>query len=167
MTLENEHVWCPIDLVLHIIGGKWTIPIIRDLFTGPKRPSELAKTLKGINPKTLTDRLRELEKWGLVKRTAFHEIPPRVEYSLTETGQQLFYVMQALREVGESWQHALNIKVPAKVREQCSHCFEYMHRVPEECATAATLPAACKTAEPDPAAVLRAMVVNPNHMPEV
>jgi DNA-binding HxlR family transcriptional regulator len=127
-NIENEHLWCPIDLVIHIIGSRWTIAIVRDLVTGPKRPSELAKALRGISAKTLTQRLRDLEKWGLVHRTAYQEIPPRVEYSLTSRGQDLVFVLEALKDLGESWQRSMNIKVPPTVKEQCSHCFEYLER---------------------------------------
>lgn len=124
--IENEHLWCPVDLVIHVIGSRWTIPIVRYLRGGPKRPSELAKLLSGISPKTLTQRLRELEKWGLVERKAYQEIPPRVNYSLTQRGEDLVYVMEALRDLGESWQRNLDIQVPANIKEQCSHCFEYV-----------------------------------------
>ncbi len=127
-NIENEHLWCPIDLVIHIIGSRWTIAIVRDLISGPKRPSELAKSLKGISAKTLTQRLRDLEKWGLVHRAAYQEIPPRVEYSLTSRGQDLVFVLEALKDLGESWQRSMNIKVPPAVKEQCSHCFEYLDR---------------------------------------
>lgn len=106
---DNEQIRCPIDLVLHIIGAKWTIPIVRELLDGAKRPSQLSKALKGINPKTLTDRLRDLEKWELVERRAFQEIPPRVEYSLTNKGRELISVMEALRKLGESWQGSLKL----------------------------------------------------------
>src|SRR5262249_52137177 len=121
--LSQEHLWCPIDLVLHVVGAKWTIPIVRELFTGAKRPSELSKRLRGINPKTLTDRLKDLEHWGLISRKAYQEIPPRVEYALTERGQDLVYVMEALRDLGTSWQRANNLQVPPYIKEQCTHCF--------------------------------------------
>lgn len=117
--------WCPIDLVLHVIGARWTVPIVKDLSKGARRPSELSKTLKGISPKTLTERLRDLEKWGLVDRKAYEEIPPRVEYSLTERGQELLYVMEALRDIGLGWQRSLKIDVPPFVKEQCTHCFDH------------------------------------------
>lgn len=123
--IENEHLWCPIDFVIHVIGSRWTIPIIRDLSAGTKRPSELTKSLPGISPKTLTQRLRELEKWGLVTRQAYQEIPPRVDYSLSARGQDLMYVIEALRDLGESWQRHLDVKIPPNIKEQCSHCFEY------------------------------------------
>jgi len=126
--LEKEHIWCPIDLVLHVVGAKWTIPIVRELSSGCKRPSELSKTLHGINPKILTDRLRDLEKWGLVHRAAYQEIPPRVEYTLTTRGQDLVYVLEALKDLGESWQRGLNVEAPPAFKEQCSHCFEHIEK---------------------------------------
>jgi len=126
--IEGQHLWCPIDLVIHVIGSRWTIAIVRELATGFKRPSELARVLGKISAKTLTQRLRDLEEWGLVERTAFQEIPPRVEYSLTERGKDLLYVLEALKDLGESWQRSLSIQVPPTVKEQCSHCFEYLGR---------------------------------------
>ena len=124
--IENEHLWCPIDFVIHIIGSRWTIAIVRELATGVKRPSELTKTLVGISAKTLTQRLRELEQWGLVQRDAYQEIPPRVEYSLTSRGQDLVFILEALRDLGESWQRSMNIEIPPPIKEQCSHCFDYL-----------------------------------------
>jgi DNA-binding HxlR family transcriptional regulator len=132
--LENEHVWCPVDFVIHVIGSRWTIPIVRYLNSGPKRPSELSKLLNGISPKILTQRLRELETWGLVEREAFQEIPPRVTYTLSDRGRDLVFVMEALRDLGESWQRNLDIQVPPAMKEQCSHCFEY---IPSDSASAA------------------------------
>jgi DNA-binding HxlR family transcriptional regulator len=126
--IEQNHLWCPIDLVIHVIGSRWTIAIVRDLAIKPRRPSELSKSLNGISAKTLTQRLRDLEEWKLVKRTAYQEIPPRVEYELTERGRDLLFVLEALKDLGESWQRSLNIEVPAQFKEQCSRCFEYLDR---------------------------------------
>lgn len=126
--IEKEHLWCPIDLVVHVIGSRWTIGIVRDLSQGPRRPSELSRSLGKISAKTLTQRLRDLEEWGLVRRTAYQEIPPRVEYELTERGKDLLFVLEALRDLGESWQKSLKIGVPPTIKEQCSHCFEYLDR---------------------------------------
>ncbi len=131
--IEGPHLWCPIDLVIHVIGSRWTIAIVRELATGSKRPSEIARVIGKISAKTLTQRLRDLEEWGLVERVAFQEIPPRVEYSLTERGKDLLYVLEALKDLGESWQRSLSIDVPPTVKEQCSHCFEYLSReIPSE-----------------------------------
>ena len=87
---------CPVARAVGVLDGKWTMLIIRDLLGGVRRFTELRRSLAGISPKTLTDRLRELEDKGLVIRTIYAEIPPRVEYRLTETGQQLRPVVDAL-----------------------------------------------------------------------
>lgn len=122
--IEEKHIWCPIDLVIHVIGSRWTIAIVRELAVSAKRPSELTKALSGVSAKTLTHRLRELEEWRLVSRTAYHEIPPRVEYELTERGRDLIFVLEALKDLGESWQREMKIPVPDAFREQCTRCFD-------------------------------------------
>ena len=94
---------CPIQFTLDLIGGKWSIPILRELFRGDRRTYELLAALPGISSKTLMLRLRELEKHGLVKREIFAEIPPHVEYSLTEKGRQIQPVLIALSQVGQRW----------------------------------------------------------------
>ncbi|OHV41514.1 MULTISPECIES: winged helix-turn-helix transcriptional regulator [Pseudofrankia] len=91
-----EDETCPIARAVRVLDGKWTMLIIRDLLGGVRRFSELRASLVGISPKTLTDRLRELEGGGLVTRTVYAEIPPRVEYRLTETGRRLGPVVDAL-----------------------------------------------------------------------
>lgn len=121
---EDLQTYNPIDLVIHVIGSRWTIAIVRELVRSSKRPSELSKSLTGISAKTLTQRLRELEEWKLVKRTAYHEIPPRVEYELTERGKDLIFVLEALKDLGESWQRALDIEVPESFKKQCRSCFD-------------------------------------------
>ncbi len=126
--IDGPHLWCPIDFVIHIIGSRWTVGIVRELARGGKRPSELSRALGKISAKTLTQRLRELEESGLVARTAYQEIPPRVEYALTERGRDLLYVLEALKDLGQSWQKSMNIEIPFTVKEQCSHCFEYLGR---------------------------------------
>ena len=79
---------CPVTRAVSVLDGKWTMLVVRDLLTGSKRFGELRASLTGISPKTLTDRLRELEAAGVVSRTMYAEIPPRVEYRLTDTGPQ-------------------------------------------------------------------------------
>jgi DNA-binding HxlR family transcriptional regulator len=80
---------CPVDHVLGLMEGRWSTLIVRDLLAGPKRFGELRSSLQGISPKTLTDRLRHLEEHGMLTRHAFAEVPPRVEYRLTERGRSL------------------------------------------------------------------------------
>jgi DNA-binding HxlR family transcriptional regulator len=87
---------CPVALAIGILDGKWTMLVIRDLLEGTRRFSELRSSLSGISPKTLTDRLRSLEEHGLVQRVMYPEIPPRVEYTLTEAGRGLEPAIRAL-----------------------------------------------------------------------
>lgn len=94
---------CPVHYVLSYIGGKWAILILRELFQGNRRTNEFLAALPGISTKTLTARLRELESYGLVKRTVFPEVPPRVEYSLTAKGREIQPIMAALSQVGQHW----------------------------------------------------------------
>ncbi|WP_083887044.1 winged helix-turn-helix transcriptional regulator [Nodosilinea nodulosa] len=94
---------CPVHLVLSYIGSKWAILILQELFQGSRRTNEFLAALPGISTKTLTARLRELESYGLVKRTVFPEVPPRVEYSLTAKGREVQPIMAALNQVGEQW----------------------------------------------------------------
>jgi DNA-binding HxlR family transcriptional regulator len=94
---------CPIQFILELLSSKWSILILRELFRGDRRTHELLEALPGISSKTLTLRLRELELHGLVKRTVYAEIPPHVEYALTEKGREVQPVMIALKQVGERW----------------------------------------------------------------
>ena len=94
---------CTVERALDVIDGKWTTLILRDLLGGTRRFGELRSSLSGISPKTLTDRLRELEKHQVLTRTVYPEIPPRVEYSLTEKGHALGGVVDALAQWGQEW----------------------------------------------------------------
>lgn len=94
---------CPVERAAQIIGGKWTILIIRDLQDGEQRFTELMRSMPGISPKTLSERLRELERRGVVERRAFQDMPVRVGYVLTEKGRALLPVIECLRRYGEDW----------------------------------------------------------------
>jgi len=94
---------CPIQFVVDLLGNKWSILVLKELFGGDRRTYELLAALPGISTKTLTQRLRELEAQGLVTRHVYAEIPPRVDYSLTDKGRQLKPVMAALHAVGSQW----------------------------------------------------------------
>jgi DNA-binding HxlR family transcriptional regulator len=94
---------CTVERALEVIGGKWTTLILRDLLHGTKRFGELRANLNGISPKTLTDRLRDLEARGIVTRTIYPEIPPRVEYTLTDKGQSLGAIIEAMGAWGARW----------------------------------------------------------------
>jgi len=105
-TMKANHVddiICPIARTAEIISGKWTLLIIRDLVSGVKRFNQLERSLHGISPKTLSERLRSLEEEGIIIRQTFAEVPPRVEYSLTEKGHDLVGVIESMRGFGKRW----------------------------------------------------------------
>lgn len=102
-TTQDEQVVCPVAKTAEIISGKWTLLIIRDLTYGTRRFSELERSLAGISPKTLSERLSSLEREGILHRRTFAEVPPRVEYSLTEKGQALAELIDAMRAYGNRW----------------------------------------------------------------
>lgn len=95
---------CPVETTLTLMGDKWKILIVRDLLEGTRRFGELKKSLKGISQKVLTQHLRIMEQSGLVSRRVYAEVPPRVEYSLTELGRSLRPVHEAMREWGVFYQ---------------------------------------------------------------
>lgn len=94
---------CPVEITMGLIGEKWKVLIIRDLLTGKKRFGELKKSVTGIAQKVLTNNLRQMEASGLVKRKVYAEVPPRVEYSLTETGLSLKPVLDSMVEWGNDY----------------------------------------------------------------
>jgi len=94
---------CPVARTAAVIGSKWTLLVIRDLASGTKRFNELEKSLAGISAKTLSERLRSLEQEAILHRQAYAEIPPRVEYSLTEKGRALLTLIESMREYGRRW----------------------------------------------------------------
>lgn len=86
MQTSDAYPACPVETTLTLIGNKWKVLILRDLLSGTKRFSELKRSLNGVSQKVLTTQLRAMEADGLVHREVFAEVPPRVEYSLTELG---------------------------------------------------------------------------------
>lgn len=92
---------CPIETTLQVIGKKWIVLIIRDLLAGPRRFTDLLHSLGRISPKTLSERLREMEARGVVVRRPYPEVPPRVEYELTDRGRSLAGILQAMAEWGK------------------------------------------------------------------
>ena len=94
---------CPVETTLSLIGDKWKELILRDLITGTKRFGELKKSIGTVSQKVLTAQLRNMEENGLVHREVYAEVPPRVEYSLTELGQSLKPILDALQNWGEEY----------------------------------------------------------------
>ncbi len=92
---------CPVERALAIVGAKWTLLILHNLMDGPRRFGELARLIPGSTPKILSARLRELEQLGLLTRTAYPEVPPRVEYRLTRQGQTLRPIIDSLERWGQ------------------------------------------------------------------
>src|SRR5689334_11641351 len=94
---------CPVCRTAEIVCGKWTLLVIRDLADGRSRFCELERSLQGISPRTLSLRLRALEEEGIVERQTFPEVPPRVEYALTDKGLALVPLIEDMRAYGLQW----------------------------------------------------------------
>jgi DNA-binding HxlR family transcriptional regulator len=94
---------CPVCKTAEIVCGKWTLLLIRDLSEGRSRFCELERSLQGISPRTLSLRLRALEEEGIVERETYPEVPPRVEYQLTEKGRALMPIIDGMRTYGSLW----------------------------------------------------------------
>lgn len=94
---------CPVETTLTLISDKWKVLILRDLLTGTKRFGELKKSLGGVSQTVLTSQLRQMEASGLLTRKVYAEVPPRVEYTLTELGYSLQPVLEAMRDWGEAY----------------------------------------------------------------
>ena len=95
---------CPVETTLSLISDKWKVLILRDLLPGPKRFSLLKRSIGGVSQKVLTTQLRQMEDSGLLNRTVYPEVPPRVEYTLTELGYSLKPVLDAMGSWGEAYQ---------------------------------------------------------------
>jgi DNA-binding HxlR family transcriptional regulator len=107
MLKRYELPACPVETALTLCGDRWKILIVRELLAGTKRFSELKKSLDGISQKVLTQHLRIMEENGLVNRKVYAEVPPRVEYSLTESGQSLKSIHDAMWKWGEEYKEKL------------------------------------------------------------
>lgn len=100
---NGNHFHCPVEAALYVIGGKWKPLILWSLNDEVKRFSELQKMIPGINSKMLTKQLRELEADGAISRMVYPEVPPRVEYEVTEFGRTLFPILNALCDWGAAY----------------------------------------------------------------
>ena len=102
-TEKKELPACPVETTLMLIGDKWKVLILRDLLPGTKRLGELKKSIGNVSQKVLTAQLRDMERNGLVNRKVYPEVPPRVEYSLTELGRSLKPILDAMWDWGEEF----------------------------------------------------------------
>jgi len=99
---QASEVYCPANAALNLLNERWTLHIVRALLTETKRFNEIGREI-GINPATLRERLRELEEEEVVTRTVISQMPPHVEYALTEKGKALNCIFEALAEWGRTW----------------------------------------------------------------
>lgn len=97
---------CPVETTLMLIGDKWKVLILRDLRSGTKRFGELKKSVMGISQKVLTSNLRDMEKSGILTREVFPEVPPRVEYTLTDLGQSMMPIIDAMAQWGTAYKYS-------------------------------------------------------------
>ena len=104
VSLEKDLPACPVETTLTLIGDKWKVLILRDLMDGTKRFGELKKSIGTVSQKVLTAQLRDMEEKGLLTRKVYAEVPPRVEYTLTETGYSLKPVLDAMWAWGADYQ---------------------------------------------------------------
>ena len=110
MLTKEEMPACPVATTVRLIGSKWKLLIIRNLLQRPWRFNELKKNLEGISQKVLTDSLRSMEADGIVTRTVYPEVPPRVEYALSELGECMRPVMDAMAKWGINYKNQLQTK---------------------------------------------------------
>lgn len=117
---------CPIEYTLSLINGKWKIMILKELSQGPLRYGVVGKKIPSVSAKVLIHQLREMEEEGLIIRTVFPEVPPRVEYSLSEKGLSIFTIFIELRRWG------LDVDEPEKVEcTMCCKCQPYIAKAGE------------------------------------
>ena len=105
---KTELPACPVETTLTLIGDKWKVLILRDLMPGTKRFGELKKSVGNVSQKVLTAQLRAMEESGLVNRKVYAEVPPRVEYSLTELGKSLKPILDSMWAWGEEYKNSLS-----------------------------------------------------------
>ena len=107
MISKNEMPECPVATTVQLIGSKWKLLILRNLMQRPWRFNELRRSIPGVSAKVLTDSLRSLEEDGIITRTAFAEVPPRVEYALSDLGETLRPVLLAIQAWGEAYKQKM------------------------------------------------------------
>ena len=107
MLTREELPECPVATTVQLIGSKWKLLILRNLMDRPWRFNELKKSLEGVSQKVLTDSLRSLENDGIITRTVYPEVPPRVEYALSDIGESMRPILTAMKEWGINYKKSL------------------------------------------------------------
>ena len=107
MKKKDELPDCPVATTVSLIGSKWKLLIMRNLLVRPWRFNELKRNLDGISQKVLTDSLRSMEKDGIITRTVFPEVPPRVEYALSELGESMRPIIESMAAWGTEYKQSL------------------------------------------------------------
>ena len=107
MLTRDELPACPVATTVRLIGNKWKLLILRNLFVGPSRFGELIHTLPGISRKVLTDNLRSMEEDGILIRTVYAQVPPRVDYQLSELGESMRPILNAMETWGRGYQETV------------------------------------------------------------
>lgn len=107
MKTKDELPDCPVATTVSLIGSKWKLLILRNLLVRPWRFNELRKSLDGISQKVLTDSLRSMEMDGIITRTVYPEVPPRVEYALSEIGESMRPIIKSMEEFGLDYKEQL------------------------------------------------------------
>lgn len=108
MLTKEELPECPVATTVQLIGNKWKLLIMRNLLERPWRFNELKKSLNGISQKVLTDSLRSMESDGIITRTVYPEVPPRVEYALSDLGETMRPILTAMQEWGTNYKETFN-----------------------------------------------------------
>lgn len=114
--MSKKEVSCPVETTLKIISGRWKVMVIHELLQGTRRFNEIVRALRGISHRTLTQQLKELEQHGIITRKVHAEIPPKVEYTLTELGKSMEPVLMAMHDWGVNYHnlgHPINDTPPA------------------------------------------------------
>lgn len=106
--MRKHYTTCPVEYTASMIANKWKILILRDLITGTKRYNELTRSVVGISAKVLTENLRELESDGIIERKVYPEVPPKVEYYLTDKGNDLRPIIDLMKEYGLKYKGSNN-----------------------------------------------------------
>jgi len=112
MLTKEELPNCPVATTVHLIGNKWKLLLLRNLLKGPQRFGEFARTIPGWSRKVLTENLRDMEEEGLVSRREYNEVPPRVEYRLTELGNSMRPIISAMESWGTEYQRGSSDRNP-------------------------------------------------------